>query len=224
MAGGVASPPVYERFTRDARRVLVTAQEEVRELGSEVAGTEHLLLALTRVDALVGDFLHGLGVTHERLRREVVPGPGAGEVVPLGPDFKAALEAAVAQADRMGRAGVGPEHLLLGVLQVGGDGGACLHELGISADELREELLTMASVDPQLDEVTPMFQVAPPLAQLEGDVLGRESAEPRCPACRRVAVNAVRHLRVPVDIEVTVDLVYCGWCGHLLTTRIVERG
>ena len=34
----------------------------------------------------------------------------------------------------------------------------------------------------------------------------------------------VRARRTPVDIEVTVDLVYCGWCGHLLTTRIVERG
>ncbi len=215
---------MYERFTRDARRVLVTAQEEVRELGSGVAGTEHLLLALSRLDALVGDFLHGLGVTHERLRREVRPGSGAGEVVPLGPDFKAALEAAAAEADQMRRAGVGPEHLLLGVLQVGGGAGACLHELGVSPDELREALLSMASVDPELEDVTPMFQIAPPLAQLEGDVLGRESAEPRCPACRRVVVNAVRHLRVPVDIEVTVDLVYCGWCGHLLTTRIVERG
>ena len=215
---------MYERFTRDARRVLVTAQEEVRQLGSEVAGTEHLLLALSRLDALVGDFLHGLGVTHERLRREVLPGPGAGEVVALGPDFKAALEAAVTEADKMGRAGVGPEHLLLGVLQVGGDAGACLHELGVSADEMRDALRSMASVAPELEDVAPMFQIAPPLAQLEGDVLSRDPAEPRCSACRRVVVNAVRHLRVPVDIEVTVDLVYCGWCGHLLTTRIVERG
>ncbi|MEO5678248.1 MAG: Clp protease N-terminal domain-containing protein [Acidimicrobiales bacterium] len=215
---------MYERFTRDARRVLVSAQEEVRELGSEVAGTEHLLLALTRVDALVGDFLHGLGVTHDRLRREVLPGRGAGEVVPLGPDFKAALESAVEHADRLGRPGVGPEHLLLGVLEVGGDAGACLHELGVSALEVRETVLAMAAADPQIEDVAPLFPIARPVAQLEGDVLGRESAEPRCPACRKVAVNAVRHLRVPVDIEVTVDLVYCGWCGHLLTTRIVERG
>jgi len=218
---------VYERFTRDARRVLVTAQEEVRDLGSEVAGTEHLLLALTRIDALVGDFLQGLGITHERLRREVLPGRGAGEVVALGPDFKAALEMAVQQADRLGRAGVGPEHLLLGVLEVGGVAAACLHELGVAPDDVRQGLLLVASGDPDLgaDEMSAMFPIAPPIAQLEGDVLGgRESAEPRCPACRKVATNAVRHLRVPVDIEVTVDLVYCGWCGHLFTTRIVERG
>ena len=215
---------MYERFTRDARRVIVTAQEEVRELGSEVAGTEHLLLALCRVDALVGDFLHGLGVTHERLRREVPTGHGTGEVVALGPDFKAALETAVGQADRLGRTGVGPEHLLLGALAAGGAAAGCLHELGISAAEVSETLLSMALPDPGLEEVAaPLFPIAPPLAQLEGDVL-KESTEPRCPACRKVATNAVRHLRVPVDIEVTVDLVYCGWCGHLLTTRIVERG
>ena len=218
---------MYERFTRDARRVLVSAQEEARELSSEMAGTEHLLLALTRVDVLVGDFLQGLGVTHERLRREVLPGRGAGDVVPLGADFKAALEMAAQEADRLGRAGVGPEHLLLGVLDVGGVAAACLHELGVSTDEVRQGLLAVASADPDPggDEVPAMFAVAAPLPHLEGDVLaGRESAEPRCPGCRKVATNAVRHLRVPVDIEVTVDLVYCGWCGHLLTTRIVERG
>ncbi len=215
---------MYERFTRDARRVLVTAQEEVRELGSQVAGTEHLLLALRRVVALVGDFLHGLGITHERLRREVMPGRGASEVVPLGPDFKAALEAAVDHADRLGRTGVGPEHLLLGVLEAGGVAGACLHELGVSTSEVSETLLSMASADPGAEEVDLLYHLAPSIAQLEGDVLGKESVEPRCPACHKPAASAVRHLRVPVDIEVTVDLVYCGWCGHLLTTRIVERG
>ena len=141
--------------------MIVTAQEEVRELGSGVAGTEHLLLALCRVDALVGDFLHGLGVTHERLRREVPTGQGAGEVVPLGPDFKAALEAAVEHADRMGRTGVGPEHLLLGALAAGGVAAGCLHELGISAAEVSETLLSMALPDPGLEEVAPLFPIAP---------------------------------------------------------------
>ena len=217
---------MYERFTRDARRVLVTAQEEVRELTSELAGTEHLLLALTRADGMIGDFLQGLGVTHERMRREVLPGRGSGEVVPLGPDFKAALEMAVQQADRLGRSGVGPEHLLLGILDVGGVAAACLHEIGVSSDDVRQALLEVASADPDPggDEVTRLFPIGALIPQLEGDVLGKESAEPRCPGCRKVATNAVRHLRVPVDIEVTVDLVYCGWCGHLLTTRIVERG
>ena len=206
--------------------MLVTAQEEVRGLGSELAGTEHLLLALTRIDALVGDFLHGFGVTHERLREQVLPGSGTGEVVPLGPDFKAALEAALVQADRVGRTGVGPEHLLLGILDVGGVAALCLQELGVSGDDVREALLQVVSADPDPggDEMTRLFPIAPPIAQLEGDVLGNEPSEPRCPGCRNVATNAVRHLRVPVDIEVTVDLVYCGWCGHLLTTRIVERG
>jgi hypothetical protein len=145
----------------------------------------------------------------------------------LGPDLKAALESAVQEADQLGRAGVGPEHLLLGVLDVGAVAALCLQELQVSTDDVRQAVLQVARVDPDPggDEISAMFPIAPPIAQLEGDVLGgKESAEPRCPGCRNVATNAVRHLRVPVDIEVTVDLVYCGWCGHLFTTRIVERG
>jgi hypothetical protein len=72
----------------------------------------------------------------------------------------------------------------------------------------------------------PLFPVAPPIPVEERPppLLGREPVEPRCPSCRGVLADAVRHLRVPVDIEVTVDLVSCCWCGHTLTTRIVELG
>jgi len=220
---------MYERFTRDAKLVLVLAQEEVRALGSEVAGTEHLLLALTRVDAWVRDLLHGVGVTYERLRREVAPGLGTPEMVPLGPDFKAAVAAAARQADDLGRSGVGPEHLLLGVLDVGGLAEACLHELGLKIDDVRLALLAVGSGPGDEDDpqAAPLFPIAPPIPadETEGmaDVLGGAAVQPRCPSCRNSLADVVRHLRVPVDIEVTVDLVYCGRCGHSLTTRIVER-
>jgi ATP-dependent Clp protease ATP-binding subunit ClpC len=37
---------VFERFTDPARRVLVRAQDEAREMRHEAIGTEHLLLGL----------------------------------------------------------------------------------------------------------------------------------------------------------------------------------
>ena len=37
---------MFERFTAYARRAVVTAQEEARELNHNYIGTEHLLLAL----------------------------------------------------------------------------------------------------------------------------------------------------------------------------------
>src|SRR5487761_2683372 len=40
------SAPVFERFTSEARRVLVLAQEEARVLNHDFIGTEHILLGL----------------------------------------------------------------------------------------------------------------------------------------------------------------------------------
>ena len=39
---------MFERFTAYARRAVVTAQEEARELNHNYIGTEHILLALLR--------------------------------------------------------------------------------------------------------------------------------------------------------------------------------
>ena len=41
---------MFERFTREARRVIVTAEAEARALGSPAIEPEHLLLALTRLE------------------------------------------------------------------------------------------------------------------------------------------------------------------------------
>jgi hypothetical protein len=217
---------VYERFTRDARRVLVVAQTEVRELGHEVAGTEHLLLALTRVDAWVGDLLQGLGVSRDAVLEQLAVGPGAPDIVPLGADWRAVLAAATAEADRQGRQAVGAEHLLLGLLDAGGAGVVCLDALGQDIDALRASLLSVSEANVEEDalDVGPLFPLAPPMAIIEGDVLARPAVVPRCPSCSNDLADGIRHLRVPVDIEVTVDLVYCGRCGTTLTTRIVERG
>ena len=41
---------MFERFTREARHVVVAAEAEARALGSSAIEPEHLLLALTRLD------------------------------------------------------------------------------------------------------------------------------------------------------------------------------
>ena len=42
---------MFERFTQEAREVVVLAQEEARALGHNYIGTEHLLLALVADEA-----------------------------------------------------------------------------------------------------------------------------------------------------------------------------
>jgi ATP-dependent Clp protease ATP-binding subunit ClpA len=41
---------MFERFTREARLVVATAEAEARDLGSHGVEPEHLLLAITRLD------------------------------------------------------------------------------------------------------------------------------------------------------------------------------
>jgi ATP-dependent Clp protease ATP-binding subunit ClpA len=63
---------MFERFTDQARRVVVLAQEEARMLGHGYIGTEHILLGLAREGEGVGvQVLDRLGVSTDRVLAEV---------------------------------------------------------------------------------------------------------------------------------------------------------
>ncbi|MEU7912661.1 Clp protease N-terminal domain-containing protein [Microbispora bryophytorum] len=64
---------MLERFTEDARQVVVHAEEQARELRHGQVGTEHLLLGLlSRPETLSARLLAARGVDHARVRAEVV--------------------------------------------------------------------------------------------------------------------------------------------------------
>ena len=62
---------VFERFTDQARQMMLTAQEEGRLLQHDYVGTEHLLIAATEVDGGLPSALATLGLTTEALRSSV---------------------------------------------------------------------------------------------------------------------------------------------------------
>ena len=62
---------MFERFTDQARRVLVLAQEEAGLLGHNVIGTEHILLGLVLEDeGVAAKALQSLGVSLEATPRK----------------------------------------------------------------------------------------------------------------------------------------------------------
>ena len=64
---------MFERFTHEARDVVVGAQLEARALGHNWIGTEHLLLAvLTQREGPARSALDRLGVTEDAFRAEVL--------------------------------------------------------------------------------------------------------------------------------------------------------
>ena len=83
---------MFERFTDEARRAVVVAQEEARELRADRVEPVHLLLALTRDPSRGGSALRAAGVDHDRLAPVVA---AVGD--PLDPDALAALGVDLAQ-------------------------------------------------------------------------------------------------------------------------------
>jgi ATP-dependent Clp protease ATP-binding subunit ClpA len=74
---------MFERFTKEARTVVVLAQEEARRLCHPSIGTEHLLLAMLSADGGVGALVlreHGLDAADVRRRVVTIVGPPGGRL------------------------------------------------------------------------------------------------------------------------------------------------
>src|SRR5487761_1984796 len=144
--------PLFERFTDRARRVLVLAQEEARDLNHAFIGTEHILLGLTREGAgAAAKALDALGDTFEVVREkgeEAIgtnsnPSPGS---PPFTPRAKKVLELSLREALQLGHSYIGTEHMLLGLVREG-DGVAAqvLNDLGADMARVRTQVIQMMS-------------------------------------------------------------------------------
>ena len=143
----------FERFTERAKAVLATAQDEAEDSGAGYIGTEHLLVALLRVGGLAAQVLTSLGANVDRVRDAVdrrldqFEADSQGRVVPTG-RTKAVIELAIREADRMGMAHAGTEHLLLALLHEGeGIAAQVLRELGLTSDLVRAEVERQLAVE-----------------------------------------------------------------------------
>lgn len=94
---------MFERFSKEARGVVVGAQAEARRLQTGAIGYEHMLLAVARSDGPHGRLLRDIGVVPERIEAALRPGDD------LDPDALAAvgidLDTVREQADRVFGAG-----------------------------------------------------------------------------------------------------------------------
>ena len=121
---------MFERFTNRARRVIVLAQDEARELQHNYIGTEHILLGLLGVpDGLAGRALDRFGISVADAREEVIAIVGKGTEPPSGripftPRAKKVLELGLREALSLHHNYIGTEHILLGLIREGDGVGA----------------------------------------------------------------------------------------------------
>jgi hypothetical protein len=146
----------FQRFTKDARRVVTLAQAEAKELGHNYIGTEHLLLGVLRVDRGVGaQALADFGVTLENVREDVrrVIGEGddpqqrerrRGPQMPFTPRSKKVLELSLRVARKMKDDFIGSEHIVLALFGEGeGVAAVILRGQGVEEKPLRRCILVL---------------------------------------------------------------------------------
>jgi ATP-dependent Clp protease ATP-binding subunit ClpA len=142
---------MFERFTERARRVVVFAQEEARELNHSYIGTEHLLLGLMRdTDSVAARALQELEIRRDAVREQVTEIIGRGKRSPSGhipftPRAKKVLELSLREALQLNHNYIGTEHILLGLVREGeGVAAQVLIKLGGSLSRVRDKVIELA--------------------------------------------------------------------------------
>jgi len=143
---------MFERFTERARRVVVFAQEEARQLNQNYIGTEHLLLGLIREgEGVAAKALESLNISHEAVRSQVesIIGKGTSEPtghIPFTPRAKKVLELSLREALQLGHNYIGTEHILLGLIREGeGVAARVLLNLGADLSRVRNQVIQLLS-------------------------------------------------------------------------------
>jgi ATP-dependent Clp protease ATP-binding subunit ClpC len=147
---------VFERFTDQARQVVVLAQEEARGLGHQHIGTEHLLLGVLREeDGIAARALRALGVQFDRARAHVLELVGPGEPggtsgqIPFTPRGKKVLELSLREALALHHDYIGTEHILLGLVRESeGVGARVLLDFDIDSQLIRDEVIRLLDLAP----------------------------------------------------------------------------
>jgi ATP-dependent Clp protease ATP-binding subunit ClpC len=156
---------MFERFTDQAHRAVVFAQEEARQLNHDHVGTEHVLAGLLREDrGAAAQVLEASGVTLDAVRERIEALAGHGQAPPRGhipftPRAKKGFELALREAVRLGR-NIGTGHLLLGLI---GQGDCLavqvLGALGVDLEAFRARVVAETESRPEGLEYSPSLRV-----------------------------------------------------------------
>ena len=145
--GGGRAKSMFERFTDEARSMVVASEELCRQAGHPEVGTGHILLALIDdPQGLAARVLAAEGVSPDQVRASVnsALGPGQGGTaghIPFSTDAKKVLELSLREAIRSQSDHIGEEHILLGLLRDEKSLGArTLTELGIDRRHVERDI------------------------------------------------------------------------------------
>src|SRR6478735_469973 len=143
----------FNRFTDEARRVLVFANEEAHRFSHNYIGTEHFLLGLIRQESsIAARVLSNMGIQLPKVRSAMEFIIGRGDQAPTGdigltPRAKKVIELAVDEANQLNNQSIGTEHLLLGLVREGeGIAAGVLESLGVNLEKVRAQVMQLIGI------------------------------------------------------------------------------
>ena len=154
---------MFERFSDEARELVVLAQDEARRLRHGYIGTEHLLLGLLRQEhGIAARVLRRPPLTVEGVRAEVTRIVGEREEapranMPFTPPAKRVLQLALRESLAFGHDDIRTEHVLLGVSRESdGIGARILRAAGLDYEAVRCKVAALtAGAGPHFPFVAP---------------------------------------------------------------------
>src|SRR5262249_23856045 len=170
---------MFEKYNEKARRALVFARYEASKLASKAIESEHLLLGILREgEDIIKEIFARFNVKPEDVRREIegdrifVERISSTAELPLSEESKKILAYASHEAESMMHPYAGTEHLLIGLLHVGGCVAARLRSArGFTLYGVREEailLIKEREVSKQKKELPFLAEYSRDLTQLAG--------------------------------------------------------
>ncbi len=152
-----------KRFTENAQKIILIAQEEAKRLNHDYVGTEHILLGLCAIEGTVSNkILTTLGVSFRKVRLEIEKMVGMGDTImllgeiPFTPRAKKVLEMSVEESQILNSSYIGTEHILLGLIrEEEGMAGKILSNLGLNLALVRETVLNFVGDGQVSDDEKP---------------------------------------------------------------------
>lgn len=164
---------MFERFNEVGVQIVMSSQDEVRLMGQDIVGIEHLFLAVFVHETTIAfRVISTTGLTVEKVReliRKYFPDIAykqCDEKLPFSIEAKRVIERTIRKAEKLNAAYVSPEHILLTILE---DNNCIpvkiLESEGFDVQRLRQHILYEMKV--AKDQPFRLFREQPPVFRYE---------------------------------------------------------
>lgn len=156
---------MFETLSPSSIKVVMFAQEEARKLKTSLVETEHILLGILKeANSSASKILAQKDIDFETIYEKIqltsnIKISSNRFELQFSPSVKQAFEIANDEADRLGNEIVDPEHLLIGIINLGeGLAISLLKDHGINISRIRWHLLRMKNHGDSEENATPMLK------------------------------------------------------------------